>query len=140
MTTATLTLTEFLLARIAEDEAAARAYLDDPIRDDGRFVEMGQIVRSYDGDFLCIEPARVLAECAAKRRIVELHRLAHDDDPAYYEGRDWNRENNGLPSPWYACRSCAYEYSDDDEWPCETLLALAAIYSDHEDYRPEWRP
>lgn len=46
MTTQTLTLTDFLLARIAEDEEIGGVYED---------------------------PARRRAECDAKRRIVEMH-------------------------------------------------------------------
>jgi hypothetical protein len=64
----TVTLTEFLLARIAEDEAIALAatftdggtvYTDNDERGPAR---LRHITRH--------DPARVLAECAAKRNIV----------------------------------------------------------------------
>ncbi len=66
---------EFLLARITEDEEAARACA--PLRNwpDG-------------GDELPVAPARVLVDCDAKRRIVWLHAGAmfavdcHPEDPA----------------------------------------------------------
>jgi hypothetical protein len=58
------------------------------------------------------DPARVLAEVAAKRQIVELHFLRSS-------GRLCNE--------------------DDDLWPCETLRLLARPYVDHPDYRHEWR-
>jgi hypothetical protein len=57
----TMTLTEFLLARIAEDEAAVEGFW------------------SGDGDpgFMW-GPGRIRAECEAKRRIVEEHRPTRD--------------------------------------------------------------
>lgn len=68
MTTATQTLTDFLLARIAEDEASQGG---------GRWSE-GQWhlaaceVNTYNsGDCDCGLPDRVLAQCAAFRAIVE---------------------------------------------------------------------
>lgn len=82
-----MSLVDFLLARIAEDES---------------------------------DPDRVLAECAAKRRIVEAHH--------------WEEEwENGVRFT----SDCA------DCWqspPCHTLRILATVYSDHADYRPEWKP
>jgi hypothetical protein len=68
------TLTEFLLARIAEDEAVARAarpheYL--PTRD-GRNLTT---IDAGDSARVGITSGRVLAECEAKRRIVNLDDL-----------------------------------------------------------------
>lgn len=88
MTTQTLTITEFLLARIAEDEAWA--------------------------------DSRNAAECTAKRKIVELHRGWSDDV------RGW------------CCDLCFQSDADPAFSPCGTVAALAAIYSDHPDYRAEW--
>lgn len=93
MTTQTLGLSEFLLARIAEDEERATRFLP------------------------AAGPARVLAECAAKRRIVEMH--SQDTD------RDWCLQGCGMRSGWTG-------------YPCDTLKALAAVYDDHPDYRAEW--
>jgi hypothetical protein len=50
----------------------------------------------------------VLAECAAKRRIVEMHEAAVNHD-----------------------EMCG--------WPCETLLALAAVYADNPEFLESWR-
>jgi Family of unknown function (DUF6221) len=80
MTTMTTpTLEEFLLARIAEDERMATPVQDHPmfdgtgimITDYGRGPRMGinSNVAAYMARF---DPARVLAECEAKRRIVKL--------------------------------------------------------------------
>ncbi len=79
------------------------------------------------------DPVRVLREVAAKRSII----LAHVLVPA----RDiWGDETGGV-----GCEKC-------DDVPrfmlggseihasggCQTLRALAAVYSDHPDYRQEW--
>jgi hypothetical protein len=63
---ATMTITDFLMARIAEDEAAALH------RD---VVTCGAERRKFANDALrdTHDPARVLAECAAKRTIVDMH-------------------------------------------------------------------
>lgn len=57
------------------------------------------------------DPARVLAECEAKRRVVELH-----------------------PDMLGWCQGCAHE-----SHPCRTLFALAQPYADHEDFQEAWR-
>jgi hypothetical protein len=70
--TAAMTLSEFLLARIAEDEAAARAQLElRAKRYPGEIAEPGPAYEVDRGWWLLADPARVLAECEAKRRIVE---------------------------------------------------------------------
>jgi hypothetical protein len=170
-----MTLTQFLLARIAEDEAVARAAInpDQPgthwqwVRDDDDVVvaaptweDMNVSLRtveeyptSYVGDLPAFvlnsveaaeprampliarhDPARVLAECEAKRWIMELH-------PIY---RGPRIQDVGLGTD-FGCETChaldrvhggslieALGY-------CDTLLALASVYSDHPDFREEWR-
>ena len=133
-------LTSFLLARIAEDEAVAREagpdggewssrYSDDPtchMFGDYGWLVSGPGVEVEDSDWgkaladhiARHDPARVLAECEAKRRIVEELAI-----PYIAERR---RLMNGQPS-W------------GDEHP-ELLLWLALPYADHPDYREEWRP
>jgi hypothetical protein len=89
--TQTLTLADFLLARIAEDEEFALRY---PPTAAAR--------------------PRALAECEAKRRIVE---------PWAYGGQEDN---------WrYGVHAEAHEY---------VLRSLALPYVSHPDYRPEWAP
>jgi len=64
MTTATLTLTEFLLARIGEDEAVAGLLKPKP---------SSPMSESYGHSHFIADPtspARVLAECAAKKDII----------------------------------------------------------------------
>lgn len=96
------TLTGFLLARIAEDEAGAR-----------------MAPREWWS-------TRLLAECEAKRRIVDLHRPSTD------HGENFN--------PY--CVGCWEEGGEDGapSFPCRTARYLALPYADHEDFREEWRP
>lgn len=63
------------------------------------------------------DPARVLAECEAKRRIVARHdaHLGHEPTPHIVPRLKW-REG------------------------CDTLRLLALPYADHPDFREEWRP
>lgn len=68
------------------------------------------------------DPARVLAEVAAKRRIVELHSGAHECSTFDRNGEIDN------------CTWCL----DSDE--CSTVALLASVYTGHPDYRPEWHP
>lgn len=116
-----MTLTEFLQARIAEDEkAGARAEWDD-----------GGMCQWMDGWHQT--PEQVEAECEAKRRIVELHECIDDRDayphvPLYC--------NPCQTVDGYGCEAIG----DRGVWPCGTMKALAAIYADHPDFREEWAP
>lgn len=65
------------------------------------------------------DPARVLAECEAKRRIVALHDGAHECS-VYVRGEVDN---------------CAWVERGDS---CSTLRLLALPYADHPDYDPSW--
>ena len=110
-------LAEFLLARIREDEDAARfnASVDDASLSPCPFHVVG-------GD--CWTPARLLAECESKRRIVALHRGqevlgAYGSRVVVWNGSVWT------PTPV------------DGE---HTLRLLALPYADHPDFREEWRP
>lgn len=114
-------LTDFLLARIAEDEALASAVGPEPT------------VRTSDAAvtaFLEVwHPDRVLAECEAKRRIVDWHRLVDglDDDDNPVRGCP-NCIASGAVAPYLIAG------------PCLTIRLLALPYADHKDYREEWRP
>ena len=131
-TTTTVQLPDFLLARIAEDEEAARraafgygavwaSEADDGedwsvVHADGK----RDMVGCEDGDVTQHvarhDPARVLAECDAKRRIV----VAAED----YDNHPWG----GI--------------GDDDGWTALewALRVLALPYADHPDYDERWRP
>jgi hypothetical protein len=122
MTTVTAeTLAAFLLARIAEDEAVARAARDDSAREavSLRPIEGGQTAAALSvmEHLTRFNPARVLAECEAKRRIVELC----------------------APGDWSAPHWRSYgEPGEDDRGDVLALIALP--YVDHPDYREAWRP
>lgn len=129
-------LADFLLARIAEDEATARAAAADVItmgRSDGQTWH----ARDYEYEGIGVNgwpdegksggertpvtdqitawsPARVLAECEAKRRIVARHAVCA---PNYDEG---NRLETRVL-----------------DW---TMRLLALPYADHPDYDESWRP
>jgi len=123
MTTRTLTLTEFLLARIAEDEASAReSYEAVP----PAFGAYGRLMLAAI-DYLIVDPDRVLAECEAKRRIVE---WCSERDQVYIGtfATDIPREKDFVPG--------ALVHQTD----AITLRFLALPYADHPDYREEWKP
>lgn len=120
MTTETLTLTDFLLARIAEDEAAARPGHEVVAPNGG---PIWPVDNGRDLWHLAIDPARVLAECDAKRRIVARH---------YRDRRD-------------ECVGCGWTGPLDDARTgpgeeCPEMQDLALPYADHPDYRDEWKP
>lgn len=123
-----MTITEFLLARLAEDEAAAREVQAAAweVNGDGLVVVAGSSDQvcpgggiNYDeppepSDAAHIarhDPARVLREVEAKRAIVEV--LGDCDDGLIWDAHLANRAE-------------------------DALRHLASVYSDHEDYRAEW--
>jgi hypothetical protein len=102
-------LADFLLARIAEDEQRA----------------VGLPSFWVTGGRVIFDPARVLAECEAKRRIVEPWR-AGLTEPDPFSVSLGSEEN------WrYGIHSQARE---------AILRLLALPYANHPDYRQEWRP
>jgi hypothetical protein len=118
------TLTDWLLRQVAEDEWVSSD-------DDGSWWSADQLL-SYSGgalgdsDVLHIarwDPARVLAECESKRRLIALH-IGADD--------------------WHACPDVDgtdERFGQDvrDRW-CPTLRLLALPYADRPGYQETWRP
>lgn len=137
-----MTITDFLLARIAEDEKMAnaalgcRAYAQDyPTRavmysasgdalfefDERQMREADHSTLALAEHFCSWQPARVLAECKAKREIVELAEEA--------TGLDMTVDQDRLVGA--------------RDWPYvgDLILAhLAAAYASHPDYDPAWAP
>ena len=116
-------LDQFLLARIAEDKrVAADAAVAGP-------------AGPYPGDpsspaaehAARHDPARVLAECAAKRRLV----LAC---------RDSAPDRHFLGARPQGLADFPLSPADQHQLAALTLALLALPYADHPDYRPEWRP
>ena len=108
MTTETLTLSQFLLERIAEDEKVAR----------------GAMALFHRND-----PARVLATCKAHRAIVEAHPVSTEYEAEYCMTCQWDVD---CDAPKHDHQNGAGEY------PCPTLRALASIYADHPSFDPRW--
>lgn len=149
-----MTLDEFLLARVAEDEEVARAAIDadSPDRRGQRWVwqrveedasfswlrsveefpttsgvgplpafPLGYDTKVYEPTSAMPhiarhDPARVLAECAAKRAIVALHRGGHECSTYDKSGEVDN---------------CTWVPDGDN---CSTLRLLAQPHADHPDY------
>lgn len=153
-----MTITEFLEARIAEDEAQASRLLRDlegqvSEEYEGVTDEHGpmtpqrllsaQMWAHYDGQSKrrsfargqqiarLANPARVLAECAAKRAIIAL-----------YEGHRENRDARRRPRAREAEDVQAAQDRRTQEARTrvaeDALYALAAVYKDHPDYQQEW--
>jgi hypothetical protein len=171
-----VTLTEFLLARIAEDEEVARdaspggwsfpgiesvaggtlydatrriadVVYEQPEDHDGRIVRH-LLVPEADVNGAHIarhDPARVLAECEAKRRIVEWHENwpvlvrtepKMETDPADIRGYTMRMTQQ---IQWQTEREYFRRFGEAP--PSGPILRLlAAVYADHPDYREEWRP
>ncbi len=81
------------------------------------------------------DPARVLAEAAAKTALLDLH------SPSRYEPAD--PRQRGADGCALMCDEDVdqdREYSDVGEWPCRTVLLLAQPYRFGSDgaQRPDW--
>lgn len=110
-----MTIEEFLKARIDEDEATVVAAA-------GSSWVTVIIDRSTSKHVVIHDPARILREVAAKRAIIE----AADEATGYDMSVDLDRRvgsRNMVDEP----------YVGD-----VILRALAAVHSDHPDYRTEW--
>jgi hypothetical protein len=138
-----MTLTDFLLARIDEDEAAAKSadgvcpapwgrsepptssacgHLEDAV---GTAVAVTAPV--FQAHIARHDPARVLAECEAKRRIVERYTESDRDANSY------DSDNPNQPMSYWT------DWADRHAWH-EAVQILAAVYADHPDHREEWKP
>lgn len=119
-----MTLTEFLLARIAEDKKAATKILGYL-----RSYEVIDVLLSRTENAVTTServpitpPARVLAECEAKRRIVE--------QASWTGPKDSLRDRLLGPAADEAYR----------QGIMTALRLLSVPYADHPDYLPEWKP
>jgi hypothetical protein len=120
----TLTLTDFLLACIAEDEAVAQAAGPGRWKHDGSWWLEGvehEVVGpdevafthpAYVTHIARHDPAHVLAVCAAHRRIVGLHDVV---------------DSSG------GCAFCG------EPAPCDHLRALGSVYADRPGFQEAWR-
>jgi hypothetical protein len=170
MTTSTLTVTEFVEARLSDDEAAAeeaaRACEDAPSGDlsrewqasvmRGENYVLGSVYgapiqasrpTAFGGVAAHIarhDPARVLAQCAAMRKIVELHAswpVLVQTQPDFTEDAS-DPTSMTFRMTQQIAWTTQQEYRDrfGEEPPTAPMIrALASIWSDHPDWREEWR-
>ena len=118
-------LDEFLLARIAEDERLATAAATDPGTGDPPAAEDGgRHGGQHPSPF---DPARVRADCAARRRIVLACRESRPDT------RLLGARPRGMGD-------FPLSPHDQHQLAALTLAVLALPYAGHRDYREEWRP
>lgn len=122
-----MTITEFLLARIAEDSRLAS---------EAKWAMQGAWFPSADDavDALvqACSPDRVLAECAAKRAIVEryIHNLSLAESYRNPKWRDAMNDQDRIEHRMQEARAAT---------SLEACVALAAIYADHPDYQTDWK-
>ncbi|QDG65805.1 hypothetical protein NIBR502772_05890 [Pseudarthrobacter sp. NIBRBAC000502772] len=113
-----MTITEFLEARIEEDEMRAGSGW-------ARLGDTRWETDNYGRDTLT--PSAVLAECAAKRAILKEHEIdLHMSQPYCDTCAEWWASELGEGPP-------------PVKFPCPTIRALAAVYKDHPDYQKEWK-
>lgn len=124
----------FITARLDEDELAALA-APGPQWDggdgylgvvDGQDLVWGNHTEGYiDAEasthIARHDPARVLRDVEANRRLLDLH---GQSEPDGHDGSGYR----------FACSHC------DQTVPCASLRLLGAPYSDHPGWREEWRP
>ncbi len=121
-------LTAFLNARLDEDEAYGP-----------RPLEPGEYPNVFEGHEPGA-PKRVLREVEAKRKILGMH---HPTQPHPEFGFTY-------PAAAKFCGWCGpgdnWQAEQEPDhypfalWPCGHARQLAAVYSDHPDYREEWKP
>lgn len=132
-----MTIRDFLEARISEDELAATEGISgqaDPAsgwgyKDHALTPHVGIIHEAVQAEHIIRwHPARVLAECAAKRAIIDEHST---QEVASLDRETWAQ-------PFIVCKRCAMGVRQIVA-PCPTIKAIAAIYADHPDYKDEWK-
>ena len=105
-----MTITEFLMEQLDRDEERASS----------GWSRMGDGRWEYTNEGLAVmTPRAVLADVAAKRAIVELHRPNAEGD---------------------LCTMCTETGPDAQGWPCDTVRLLALPYAEHPDFDPSWTP
>ena len=123
-------LDEFLLARIAEDKRIATDAARATGRDQWTVADLPGSGPPHDQaaeHAARHDPARILAECAAKRRLV----LAC---------RDIRPDLHFLGARPRGLADFPLSPSDHHQLAAVTLAVLALPYADHSEYRQEWRP
>lgn len=163
-------IAEFLAAQLDEDEQTARLAAEAGRRADPRYrwivepfvpetpasvptgawvndeheIGVAVVNGSYAAEHIARhDPARVLAEVATKRRIIELHEMSRwtwKHQPGVYELPE------GFEGPLAeyctTCSTTSREGLDNfyEPWPCDTLKLLAVPHAGQPGYKDQWRP
>lgn len=128
-------LAQFLLARITADELVARTSI---ASGGGEWWTEAEIMDKFgdhtDGDgegaadaahIARFSPERVLAECDAKRRVLDDH----------FPNRINTNEGGQAELVCVTCSHHSDTAAAGGTWPCTTVRALALPYADHPTYR-----
>ena len=126
-----MNVTDFLLARLDGDALAAHPHSARPYgthwsaSDYDVEDQAGHPVARSDfaPHIARHDPDRVLRQVEKLRRVVEEH--LPDMELHHHTPQD--------------CPICYYAGTAREAFPCPTIRALAAIWSDHPDYDPDWR-
>jgi hypothetical protein len=126
--------------RVARDAGPARVAWATYRREDGSMRYTSPVAEHDDiwvadgheteptGVMVVFDPARVLAECLAKRQIIQDHKVI----PIWPHGTVGAKNYTGYK---LVCASCDNRMAV----PCWTLKWLALPYADRPGYREEWR-
>lgn len=135
-----MTIVEFLLARIAEDEARAQARREAMLNVAERWPTLSEDIRNLI-DVRGID--RVLAECQAKRAIVERETAWNAFEPPVGVHVEWSMDAVTAVDGRYVGPDEGRRLMDEWTRPktdTALLRILAAVYTDHPDYDEAWRP
>jgi hypothetical protein len=87
-----------------------------------------------------LAPTRVLADVAAKRRLVDLH-MPIKDHGRFSEELQGPQDCNCCDEPHdVVCTTCRSYAGDHEDAPCQTLRLLALPYINYPDYQESWKP
>lgn len=153
-----MSIVEFLKDRVAEDEATARAAADSPAGagatwfscfrqvEGANHAQVADTQSSWYSDHMVrFDPARIIAECEAKRSIIK----QHEDWPVLVEAEpefgplditDGSHFAYSMSRKMAWLTECEYVKRFGSEPPTAPMIwTLAAVYSDHPDYQEDWK-
>lgn len=110
-------ISEFLMARIADDEIAVDLAGVFGHPEEGPILIADAALQRIEYNEMVIGPRRILLELEAKRHIVDLHTGTHECAGAGPGGQHGTA-------------------SESD--PCPTLRALASVHADHPEFNHAW--
>ena len=140
-------LAAFIAARLDEDEAAAKAALRGPWSIAENEVWGTQIITSDGSPVMPVYVEGVTSAALSTAAHIARHdpdRLLRRQVPAMRAILAEHQRGAVLD---FTCRTCTDQDVSDPssgeqyiDWPCPTIRHLAAVWSDHPDYRDGWKP